>query len=403
MKLNDLPQNFVDDLVAIRRNIHANPELAYEEVRTSKLVAEKLRSYGVDEVHTGIAKTGLVGVIRGKRSGGSIGLRADMDALPMQEKNSFLHASNRAKVMHACGHDGHTSMLMGVAEALASMKADLPGEVLFVFQPAEEGQPDGETGGAPQMLAEGLFRDFKPEAVFGLHVWSTLHAGQIGYRAGPAMAASDRFRIVVKGRQTHGARPWGGIDPIVAAADLVTAAQSIVSRRLDLTLQQAVLSFGAIKGGIRYNIIPDSVELIGTIRTYDPGMRQQIFDELKRVSEHIAAAHGATVETQIPDIVGNPALVNDAALVARSLPALQRAAGAGQVVQMPLITAAEDFSYYAAEVPGFYFFVGSTPTGQDLATAPSNHSPEFFLDEAALAVGTRALLEVSLDYLGADQ
>ena len=393
-------------VLAWRRDIHEHPELGNREFRTSKLVATHLRSLGL-EVKTGVAHTGVVAILHGGKPGPRIALRADMDALPVKEQNGLPFASKQTAVfrgetvgvMHACGHDSHTAMLMGVAQALASIKATLPGEVMFIFQPAEEGPPDGETGGASQMLAEGLFADFKPEAVFGLHVMSTLNAGQIGYRAGPAMAASDRFHIVVKGRQTHGSRPWGGVDPILAAADLISSAQSIVSRRLDITKQPAVLSFGAIKGGIRYNIIPDEVDLIGTIRTFDPDMRQQTFDQLKSVSEHVAAAHGATVVTEIPDTQGNPVTFNDPALSARALPSLQRAAGAENVHEVPLITGAEDFAYYAKQVPGFFFFVGATPVGQDAASAPSNHSPQFFLDESALPLGTRAMLQVSLDYL----
>ncbi len=393
-------------VIAWRHDIHQHPELGNREFRTSKLVATHLRSLGL-EVKTGVAHTGVVAILRGGKPGPRIALRADMDALPVKEQNDLPFASKETAVfrgetvgvMHACGHDSHTAMLMGVAQALASIKATLPGEVMFIFQPAEEGPPDGETGGASQMLAEGLFADFKPEAVFGLHVMSTLNAGQIGYRAGPAMAASDRFHIVVKGRQTHGSRPWGGIDPILAAADLISSAQSIVSRRLDITKQPAVLSFGVIKGGIRYNIIPDEVDLIGTIRTFDPDMRQQTFDQLKSVSEHVAAAHGATVVTEIPDTQGNPVTFNDLALTARVLPSLKRAAGADNVHEVPLTTGAEDFAYYAKQVPGFFFFVGATPVGQDAASAPSNHSPQFFLDESALAVGTRAMLQVSLDYL----
>ena len=389
-----------------RRDIHQHPELGNREFRTSKLVAAQLRALGM-EVKTDIAHTGVVGILRGGKPGPRIALRADMDALPVTEQSDLPFASKattdfrgeKVGVMHACGHDSHTAMLMGVATALASMKKDLPGEVMFVFQPAEEGPPDGETGGASAMLAEGLFRDFKPAAVFGLHVWSSLNAGQIGYRSGPAMAASDRFHIVVKGVQTHGSRPWGGVDPIVTAADLIATAQNIVSRRIDITRQPAVLTFGAIKGGIRYNIIPEEVDLIGTIRTFDPAMRQQIFDELKNVSEHVAAANGATVITQIPDTDGTPLMANDPALTARSLPSLQRAVGAANVVEMSLITGAEDFSHYSNQVPGFYFFVGATPPGQVAAKAPSNHSPKFFLDESALAVGTRAMLQVSLDYL----
>jgi amidohydrolase len=388
-----------------RRDIHQFPELGNREFRTSKLVAEHLKSLGL-EVKTGVAHTGVTAILKGGKPGPRIALRADMDALPVTESSGLPFESKQTTefrgqktgVMHACGHDSHTAILMGVAEAMAKHKADIAGEVLFVFQPAEEGPPDGETGGADQMLAEGIFKSFKPEAVFGLHVFSTLNAGQLGYRSGPLMAASDRFNIVVKGRQTHGSRPWGGIDPIVAAAEIVTSAQSIVSRRQNLTKQPIVVSFGAINGGIRYNIIPDSVELVGTIRTFDDGMRAQAFKDLANVAEHIAAAHGATVVAKIPDTVGNPVTVNDPALTARVLPSLKKVAGA-EVVEMTLTTGAEDFAYYAKEVPGFFFFVGSTPKGVDASTAPSNHSPQFFLDESALPLGTRALLQVSMDYL----
>jgi amidohydrolase len=393
-------------VLAWRRDIHQHPELGNREFRTSKLVAEHLRSLGLD-VKTGIAHTGVVAILHGGKPGPRIAIRADMDALPVTEHNDLPFASKETAVfrgetvgvMHACGHDSHTAMLLGIADALTSIKADLPGEVMFIFQPAEEGTPDNETGGASEMLAEGVFKDFKPEAVFGMHVWSALNAGQLGYRSGPMMAASDRFHIVVKGLQTHGARPWGGIDPIVTAADLIVTSQNIVSRRLDISKLPAVLSFGAIKGGIRYNIIPDEVDLIGTIRTFDPGMRQQIFDDLKSVSEHVAAANGASVIAEIPDTEGNPVTVNNPELTARGVPSLQKAAGADHVVEMSLITGAEDFSYFANQVPGFYFFVGATPVGQDAATAPSNHSPKFFLDESALPLGTRAMLQVVLDYL----
>jgi amidohydrolase len=330
-----------------------------------------------------------------------------MDALPVTERVDLPFASRvtttfrgeTVGVMHACGHDAHTAILMGVAEALVAMKDTLPGEVLFVFQPAEEGPPDGEDGGAEEMLKQGLFRDFRPEAIFGLHVFSTLNAGQVGWRSGPTMAASDRFNIVIQGRQTHGSRPWGGIDPIVAAADVIGTAQTIVSRRQNISKQPVVVSFGAIKGGVRFNIIPDSVELVGTIRTFDEDMRQAVFKDLQNVAEHVAAAHGATAIAKVPDTKGNPVTVNDPALTARVVPSLQRAAGAGNVIEMDLNMGAEDFSYYAREVPGFFFFVGATPKGQDPMKAPSNHSPEFFLDESALDVGFRSMLQVALDYL----
>ena len=391
---------------AWRRDIHQHPELGNREVRTAKLVAEHLRALGFDDVRTGIATTGVTAVLRGGQPGPRIALRADMDALPVTERSDLPFASKATStfrgepvgVMHACGHDAHVGILLGVAEALASIKAELPGEILFVFQPAEEGPPDGEEGGAEEMLAQGIFDRFKPQAVFGLHVFSTLNAGQVGWRSGPAMAASDRFNIVVQGRQTHGSRPWGGVDPIVASADLIGTAQTIVSRRQDISRLPVVLSFGAIKGGIRYNIIPDSVELVGTIRTFDEGMRQAVFADLKNVAESVAKAHGATAVVKVPDTKGNPVTANDPALTARVVPSLRKAVGDANVVEMGLVMGAEDFSFYAREVPGFFFFVGATPRGQDAIKAPSNHSPEFFLDEEALKVGTRAMLQVVLDH-----
>ncbi len=403
-------QRLQPKVLAWRRDIHQYPELGNRETRTSKIVADHLRALGL-EVKTGIATTGVIAVLKGGKPGPRIALRADMDALPVTERHALPFASKVTStfrgetvgVMHACGHDAHTSTLMGVAEALAAMKAELPGEILFVFQPAEEGPPDGEEGGAEEMLKQGIFRDFKPEAVFGLHVFSTLNAGQIGYRAGPAMAASDRFNIVINGRQTHGARPWGGVDPIVAAADVIGSAQTIVSRRQNISKQPVVVTFGAIKGGVRYNIIPDQVEMIGTIRTFDEDMRQTVFADLKNVAEHIAAAHGATAVAQVPDTKGNPVTVNDPALSAKMRPSLVRVVGAENVVDVGLNMGAEDFSFYAREVPGFFFFIGATPQGQDATKAPSNHSPEFFLDESALDVSLRAMLQVTLDYLHGTQ
>ena len=391
---------------AWRRDLHQHPELGNREVRTAQLVAEHLRALGFEEIRTGIATTGVTAVLRGGKPGPRIALRADMDALPVTERSGLPFASKVTStfsgepvgVMHACGHDAHVGILMGVAEALASIRAELPGEILFVFQPAEEGPPDGEEGGAEEMLAQGIFKGFKPQAVFGLHVFSTLNAGQLGWRSGPAMAASDRFNIVVQGRQTHGSRPWGGVDPIVASADLIGTAQTIVSRRQDISRLPVVLSFGAIKGGIRYNIIPDSVELVGTIRTFDEGMRQGVFTDLRNVAESVAKAHGATAVVKVPDTKGNPVTANDPALTARVVPSLRKAVGDANVVEMGLIMGAEDFSFYAREVPGFFFFVGATPRGKDAIKAPSNHSPEFFLDEEALKVGTRAMLQLVLDH-----
>ncbi|GAP64900.1 N-acyl-L-amino acid amidohydrolase [Mizugakiibacter sediminis] len=399
----ELPQ-----VTAWRRDIHQHPELSNRETRTAALVAKQLQSLGL-EVRTGIAHTGVVGILRGGRPGPKLALRADMDALPVTEEVDLPFASKakgeyRGKpvgVMHACGHDAHTAMLLGVATALAGMKRDLPGEVMFVFQPAEEGAPAGERGGASLMLDEGLFGKlgFKPDAMFGLHVVSSLNVGEVAVRPGPAMAGSDWFRMVVHGRQTHGAMPWNGVDPIVAAAEIVTAAQTIVSRKLDISTLPAVLSFGIIEGGARYNIVPDQVELQGTIRTFDDGMRRQVFDNLKAIAEHVAAANGATVDAAIPYGESNPVLVNDPALEAKVKASLVEALGAAHVHEAKPWMASEDFAYFARAVPSVYFFVGATPAGQDPAAAPANHSPKFFLDEGALGVGMRAMLQATLDYL----
>ena len=389
-----------------RRDFHQHPELSNREQRTAGVVAEELRRMGL-EPKTGIAHHGVTAIIQGGRPGPKIALRADMDALPVAERSGLPFASKATAqyrgetvgVMHACGHDAHTGILLGVAKALVAMRDTLPGEVMLVFQPAEEGPPPGEDGGAQMMLAQGIFDDFKPEAVFGLHVFSTVQAGQIGVRGGPLMAASDRFSIKVIGRQTHGSRPWGGVDPIVAAAELIGSAQTIVSRRTDVAKLPAVVTFGAIKGGIRYNIIPDDVEMVGTIRTFDAGMREKIFADLHNVSEHVAAAHGARAEVKLPEGEGNPATINDPALTAKMLPSLQAVVGAQNVYEPPLQMGSEDFSLFGQKAPAMFFFVGSTAKGIDPATAPSNHSPEFSLDESALDVGLRALLQVSLDYL----
>jgi len=396
-------------VVTWRRDFHEHPELSNRELRTSQKVAEHLKSLGL-EVKTGIAHTGVVGILRGGRPGPVIALRADMDALPVTEQvdvpfKSLATAEYRGQqvgVMHACGHDAHTAILMGAAQALTSLRKDLPGTILFVFQPAEEGAPEGERGGASLMLEEGVFDLVKPEAAFGLHVFSTLNTGVIGYRSGPLMAASDRYRIVVKGRQTHGARPWGGVDPIVVASQIVMGLQTVVSRQLDITRYPAVLSVGAIRGGIRNNIIPDEVEMVGTFRTFDPAVRQQIIERLTRTAQDIAHSAGATATVEI-GADNNPVVVNEAALTRRMLPSLEHAAGAGRVVETPYVTGAEDFAFYAERVPSLFFFVGVTPPGTDPAQAPSNHSPLFYLDEGGLPVGLRAMLGVAVDYLQGTQ
>lgn len=396
------------EVLAWRHDIHQHPELGNREFRTSERVAAHLQKLGL-EVRTGIGGTGVVGILRGGRPGPRIGLRADMDALPVSERGDLPFASKVRStyngqdtgVMHACGHDAHTAVLMGVAQALAGMRAELPGAVMFVFQPAEEGAPEGETGGALRMLAEGLFQDFKPDAMFGLHVIAGIPSDTVAVRPGPFMAASDRFTIKVIGRQTHGAKPWGGVDPIVTAAQLVSAAQTLVSRRAELTRAPLVLSFGTIHGGIRYNIIPESVELVGTVRSFESDMREALFTGLQNMAQHIAAANGARVELQVPvGAEGNPVLVNDPDLTRLVQASLARAAGPEKVIEIDPITGAEDFAFYGQEVPAVYFFVGATPPDRDMKTVASNHSPDFYIDETAtLPLATRALLQVSLDYL----
>jgi len=396
-------------LVAWRRDLHQHPELSNREVRTAQLVADALNKLGY-RVRTGIAHTGVTGVLKGGKPGPRLALRADMDALPVTEQTGLPFASKvsgeylgrTVGVMHACGHDAHTAILLGVATILAGMQKDLPGEVMLIFQPAEEGAPLGEQGGAPLMVKEGVFRDFKPDAVFGLHVRSALPVGTVALLPGGEMASSDTFRIVVHGRGSHGAQPWLGIDPIVTAAQIVTNAQIIVSRQLDINKDPAVVTFGIFNGGQRFNIVPETAELQGTVRAFDEGMRQQALASLRNIAEHVAAANGATIEATIPFEDSNPVTYNDPALTLRVRASLETALGREHVVDTQRWTAAEDFSQLALSVPApaVYFFVGSTPAGIDPATAPANHSPKFLLDEGALETGTRALLQASLDFLG---
>ena len=394
-------------VVEWRSDLHRNPELANREFRTSARVAEHLRAIGL-EVRTGMAHTGVVAVIEGALPGPTILLRADMDALPVTEQTdvpfkSVATAEFRGRtvgVMHACGHDAHTAMLMGVAEILTGMRQKLPGKVMLVFQPAEEGVPEGERGGAPMMLDEGLLAIAKPEAAFALHVGSSLPAGTIALRPGPLMAASDFFRIVVTGRQTHGSRPWAGIDPIVAASSIVVATQTIVSRDLDLTAAPAVVTVGAINGGVRHNIIPGQVEMLGTIRTFSEADRTMVIDRLRTIATGVAAAHGASAALEMM-AEPNPVLVNDPDLTQTVTASLERAFGPNAVRTSSLLTVAEDYAHIARVVPSVYWWVGVTPATQDPASAPDNHSDLFFVDEAGIQVGLRSLLHVAVDYLHA--
>jgi amidohydrolase len=393
----------VSKVVAWRRDIHEHPELSNRETRTADLVAQHLRALGL-EVRTGVAHTGVVGVLRGGRPGPVVALRADMDALPVTEEVDVPFASRvrttyngqEVGVMHACGHDAHVAMLMGVAEVLAGMRKDLPGTVTFIFQPAEEGAPAGERGGAALMIEEGALDDPRPSAIFGLHVFP-FPAGEIRYRPGGIMAAADAFRIVVRGRQTHGALPWAGIDPIVIASQIVLGLQTITSRQVDLTTAPAIVTVGAINGGLRFNIIPDSVVMLGTIRTFDKAMRNDIHQRLRRTAESIAQSAGATAQITIDTT--NGVTYNDPALTEKILPTLRQVAGATHVVLATPTPTAEDFSRYQERIPGVFFFLGITPPGTDPAKAAPNHSPRFYVDETALPVGVKALAHLAVDYL----
>ncbi|HUQ11548.1 MAG TPA: amidohydrolase [Steroidobacteraceae bacterium] len=391
-------------IIAWRRDFHQNPELSNRETRTSRLVAEHLKKLGLT-VETGIARTGVVALLETGKPGPTIALRADMDALPVVERTdvpfrSTARANYRGEevgVMHACGHDAHTAVLMGVAEALVKAKGGLRGNVLFVFQPAEEGAPPGEVGGASEMLKAGIFDKYKPEVAIGSHAWASLNTGDIGYRVGPLMADSNIWRIVVKGKQSHGSRPWNGVDPILVASQIVTSLNTIVSRQVDITDNPAVLSVGIIKGGVRNNIIPESAEMIGTLRTFTPDQKAKIVAGMKRMAENVAAASGATAEFEL-DKYNNPVVVNEPKVTEKLLPVLERVAGKDHVKVVPLVTGSEDFAYFAQKVPSFFFFYGVTPKGKDAAAAPSNHSPEFYLDEAAIPLATRAMTGVVVAY-----
>lgn len=402
-ELKSANKSVSEKVIKWRRHLHQNPELSNREFETAKYVAKHLRSLGL-EVQTGVAHTGVVAKLKGGKKGPLIALRADMDALPVKEQVDLPFAStqtteykgNTVGVMHACGHDNHVAILMAAAESLVKIKEKLAGDILFVFQPAEEGAPDGEEGGAELMLKEGLFKE-KPEAVFGLHVTSSLNTGQIGFREGPLMASADKFTITVKGRQTHGSRPWNGVDPIVASSQIIMATQTIASRQVDVTKAPSVVSFGAINGGVRNNIIPDQVEMVGTIRTFDQEMRADIKKRLAKTAEMVAESGGAEAHVHIDH--GYPVTVNDVELTKKMTPTLAGVVGKENLITTPLITGAEDFSYYALETPGMFFFLGVTPKGQDAVTAPSNHSPHFFADEKALQLGVNAMTQLVVDYL----
>lgn len=391
-------------VITWRRAIHRNPELSNREFRTAELVSEHLEKLGM-KVKTKVAHTGVTGLLTGTKTDRVVALRADMDALPIVEAVDVPFASTvkttyrgrEVGVMHACGHDAHTAMLMGVAEVLSKVSDRLPGTVKFIFQPAEEGPPEGEEGGASMAVREGVLDDPRPGAIFGLHIMPTLATGRLGCRPGPLLASSDKFEIVVRGRQTHGAAPWGGVDPIVVASQIVLGLQTIVSRQINLTEAPAVITVGIIRGGVRENIIPDEVELRGTIRTLDPEVRKMIHERIGITARRIAESAGATAEVKIK--LGLPVTVNDRELTERMVPVLKRTFGGDNVLTVPPMTVAEDFSYYQEQIPGMFFFLGVTPPDADPAAVAPLHSPNLFVDESAMAVGVRSFCHLVLAYL----
>jgi len=392
-------------VVEWRRWFHQNPELSNREFNTSKRIVEILEGMGL-EPKTGIAHTGITALIEGGQPGPLVAIRTDIDALPVTEQTGLPYASTaRAEyngqevgVMHACGHDAHMSMLLGAAKVLNDMKAELPGSVLLIFQPAEEGPPAGEDGGASMMLDEGIFAERMPAAVFGMHVGIGVPGGQFALKPGPLMAAADTFRIAVKGKQTHGARPWDGVDPIVVSSQIVLALQTIVSRQVDVTLAPSIISFGRISGGIRNNVIPDRVEMEGTIRTFDEEMRAYIHAAIERNARLIAEAAGAEVEVEIDR--GTPSVYNDPELTAFAMSALERSSG-HSVHSIQPQTVAEDFAEYAKVAPAVFAFLGNLPEGVDPAGQPTNHSPFFTMDEPHMEVGVKAFAHMVVDYLKA--
>jgi amidohydrolase len=400
-RLDRLAAEAQTQVVEWRRWFHQNPELSNREFNTSARVAEILTEMGL-EPRTGIAGTGIVAIIEGGKPGPLVALRSDMDGLPVTEQTGLPFASTvRSEyngqdvgVMHACGHDAHMSMLLGAASVLNSVKDELAGSVMLIFQPAEEGPPAGEKGGASLMLEEGIWDERKPEAVFGIHVGIGVPGGEIAVRPGPLMAAADRFQITVHGRQTHGARPWDGVDPIVVAAQIVLGLQTIASRQVDVTLAPSIVSVGRISGGIRNNVIPDSVELEGTIRSFDPAMRSEIHERIERTARGVAESAGATVDVELE--LGTPAVINDPALTARMLPSLQRVTRVNDLTPQ---TVAEDFSEYASRAPGLFLFLSNMAPGTDPAGMPTNHSPLFDTHEPNLELGVRVFSHLVVDYL----
>ncbi len=398
--INDIESKVID----WRRHFHENPELSNREFKTAEKIAKHLKSLGF-EVQTGIAHTGVVGILKGGKPGPVVALRADIDGLPVTERTPVPFASKvkseyngiETGVMHACGHDTHIAILMGTAEVLSKIKKDIKGTVKFIFQPAEEGPPEGENGGAKMMVEEGVLKNPDVDVIFGLHISAGTDVKTITYKPGGIMASAQRFVIKVKGKQTHGSAPWGGIDPIVISAQIINGLQTIISRDTELTKEAAVITVGLIRGGVRNNIIPEEVEMIGTIRTLDYDMQKKLNEEMKRRVPAIAKAFGGDATIEISK--GLPITYNDVELTAKMLPSLQKAAGKENVHLMNAITGAEDFSYFQKEVPGLYFFLGGKPLDVKSEDAASHHTPDFFIDESGLKLGVQTFVNLTLDYM----
>ena len=403
-KIQKQSDNIFEKVVEWRRHFHQNPELSNRETETAAYIADYLESLGM-EVKTDIAHTGVVGILEGGKEGPIVGLRADIDALPVRERTDLpfkstkttTYLGNKVGVMHACGHDTHIAMLMGAARILSDMKEELAGTVKFIFQPAEEGAPPGEEGGAELMVKEGVLENPEVDVIFGQHINSQTPVGTIRYRPKGTMAASDRFVITVNGKQTHGSTPWTGVDPIVTSAKIVEGLQSIISRQTELTKAAAVISVGKIQGGVRNNIIPEEVEMIGTIRTLDTEMQKQIHQKVRHVATKTAESMGATAEVEIQK--GYPVTYNDPELTKAMVPSLKQLAGKEKVILSDAITGAEDFSFFQKEVPGFYFFTGGMPKGMDPADAAPHHTPDFYIEEEGMKLGVESLVTLTYDYM----
>ncbi len=399
---NKIEQKVID----WRHDFHQNPELANRETRTAGIIAKHLQSLGM-EVKTGVAVTGVVGILKGDKPGPVIALRADMDALPVFERNNLPFKSNvkvnyngkETAVMHACGHDAHVAILMGVAEILAGMKKDLRGTVKFIFQPAEEGAPKGEEYGAELMIKEGVLENPKVDVIFGLHMRAGMEIGKIAYRPGGTMAGTGDFKITVKGKPSHGSTPWNAIDPIVVSAQIINSLQTIVSRNMNLTENPSVVTVGAITGGNRFNIISEQAEMLGTVRTFTDEDEKMVFNRVKLIAEKTAEAAGATAVVELPYSTHYPVTFNNVALTTAMLPSLQKTVGADKVLLIPAITGAEDFSFYAQKIPGLYFFLGGLPKGKDPKTSAPHHTPEFIIDDAAFKTGLNAFCNLVFDYM----